>query len=330
MNQVSIAMALAGLSFMLTLIWGTPVLRLLRHLRLAERIQVVSPQGHFNRLGTPSFGGALIILPVLLLTLLLNAVGLLTELYELGRSILLPIAALIAFGALGAVGDWSRIRSANHGGLRVRDKLLLQIVLAVVFALLLRFVLDVPEMYFPFYRGEFELNGWFLPIAILVILGTTNGVNSSGGVSGLAGIVSATALAAYGAVAIFQGQIFISRFCFSIVGAILAFLWFNVKPASLLLGNTGTFALGGALGVVALMTGQWPLLPLIAVVPFAEAASLLIQVAVTRWGRSRQSLLMAPLHLYFELSGWSEGQILQRFWLINLLFAMIGITLALV
>jgi phospho-N-acetylmuramoyl-pentapeptide-transferase len=323
-------MALAGLSFMLTLIWGSPALRLLRHLRMAERIQIVSPQGHFTRLGTPTFGGLLIILPVLLLTLLLNAVGLLTELYELGRSILLPIAALIAFGALGALGDLSRIRSGARGGMRVRDKLFWQIVLAVIFALLLRFVLDVPEMYFPFYRGEYELNNGFLLVAVLVMLGSINGVNSSGGVGGLAGMISATAFAAYGAIAIFQGQIFVSRFCFSIVGAILAFLWFNVKPASLLLGNTGTFALGGALGVIALMTGHWPLLPLIAVIPFAEVASLLIQGASVRLGLGSRILRMAPLHLHYELAGWSEGQIIQRFWLINLLFAMIGITLALV
>ena len=113
------------------------------------------------------------------------------------------------------------------------------------------------------------------------------------------------------------------------MGALFGFLWFNVRPAALLLGGTGTLALGGTLGVVALMTAQWPLLPLIAFVPFLELGSVVLQTAFGQMFESSRLFRMAPLHRHFELSGWSATQVVQRFWLINLLFATIGITLAL-
>ncbi len=329
-TQSSFALALAGIGFLITVIWGGPVVRMLRHFKISAGIQVVSAQGEFVRRGTPTMGGILIILPVALLTVLLNSVSLLTELAVLGRSILLPLGTMIAFAVLGSVSDWRHLKGVRRGGLRARTKFAVQLILAAIIALGLWRILDVPEMYFPFYRGEFELGWYFVPAAVFVIVGTTNGINLTSGIDGMTGLISATTYAAYGTIAILQGQIFLARFCFTVVGAILGFLWFNVHPASLLLGNTGTFALGATLAVVALMTAQWPLLPLIAAIPFAEALSVMLQVGYFRLTGGMRILRMAPLHYHFELSGWSETQILQRFWLINFLFAMIGVTLALV
>jgi len=124
--------------------------------------------------------------------------------------------------------------------------------------------------------------------------------------------------------------LFVGRFCFTLVGALFGFLWFNVHPAMLFMGDTGALSLGAVLGVVALMTGQWLLLPLIAVIPFANAMSDILQVGYFKLSHGKRLFKMAPLHHHFELSGWSETQVVQRFWLVSLLFAMFGVALALV
>lgn len=330
MSQISIALSLAGVSFLFTVIWGEPLRRRLRHYKIGEKIQIHSPTQDFTKLGTPTMGGLLVILPVTILTLLLNLVSLVGPDVLLGRSILLPLIVMISFGGLGILSDWRRARGIHEKGLRFRTKLVIQLVLAFITAYILRFLLDVPEMYLPFYPGEFELGYWFILFSILVIMGAVNSMNLTSGVDGLTGLVAATAFSAYGAIAILQGQIFIVRFCFTLVGSLLGFLWFGVKPASLMLGYTGTYALGATLAVIALMTAQWPLLPLIAIIPMSEAVSVILQIGYFRWTRGRRLFRMAPLHYHYELTGWSETQIVQRFWLINFLFAMIAITLALV
>ena len=126
-----------------------------------------------------------------------------------------------------------------------------------------------------------------------------------------------------------QGQVFLVRFCFTLVGALFAFLWFNVHPAQLFMGDTGSLSLGALLGVVALMTGQWLLLPIIAIVPLAETLSVAMQVLYFKWSGGRRIFRMAPLHHHFELMGWSETQVVQRFWLVSILSGMIGVALAL-
>jgi phospho-N-acetylmuramoyl-pentapeptide-transferase len=132
-----------------------------------------------------------------------------------------------------------------------------------------------------------------------------------------------------------QGQVFLVRFCFTVVGACFAFLWFNAHPAQLFMGDTGSLALGAALGTVALMTGQWLILPVIAFIPVAESLSVLLQVAsvqitkrVYGEGKERRIFRLTPLHHHFELGGWSETQVVQRFWLVGILSAMVGIALA--
>ena len=163
----------------------------------------------------------------------------------------------------------------------------------------------------------------------------SNAVNFTDGLDGLAGLISATAFAAYGGIALLQGQTFLARFCFTLVGAIFGFLWFNVHPAQLFMGDTGSLPLGATLAVIALMTGQWILLPIIAIIPVSIVLSVIIQTAYfkytrRRYGEGRRVFKMAPLHHHFELSGWSETQVVQRFWLISLLAAMFAAALAVV
>ncbi len=330
MNQATLAISLAGLSFMLSVIWGGPFLRVLRHFKIGKLIRVEEPGQHAVKMGTPTMGGLLFIMPVVLLTGLLNAVTLLgLQRSAIGRSIAVPLIALIGFGILGAVDDWQGIRGRRRGeGMTARTKFIVQVALAVFIALLLKYVLRAPTIFIPGLNFDLELGYWYIPIAAFIIVAESNAVNFTDGLDGLAGLIAATAFAAYGGIALMQGQSYVARFCFTLVGAIFGFLWFNVHPAELFMGDAGSLALGGTLAVVALMTGQWPLLLLIGIIPLSEAVSVTLQIGYFKLTKGKRLFKMAPLHLHFELLGWSETQIVQRFWLIGLLAGLIGVGLA--
>jgi phospho-N-acetylmuramoyl-pentapeptide-transferase len=328
--ETPLALALSTLSFMMTVIWGGPLVRILRHFKIGKLIRIEEPARHFTKMGTPTMGGVMFIVPVTLITVLLNAVSLI-GVDVLGRSVLLPLLVMLSFAGLGAIDDWEGIRGLRRGlGMRARTKLLFQIILATIAAIGLQYVLDVPQMYWPTFDEPIDLGAFYIPLAVIIIVGFSNAVNFTDGLDGLAGLIAATAFAAYGAIALMQGQIFLGRFCFTLVGALFGFLWFNVHPAELIMGDTGSLALGATLGVVSLMTGQWLLLPLIAIIPFSEAASVILQVAYFKLTKGKRIFKMSPLHLHFVLLGWSETQIVQRFWLVGLLFAFLGIALSLV
>jgi len=330
MNDTAIALSLAGLVFMMTIIWGGPLLRILRHFRIGKQIRVDEPGKHIVKMGTPTMGGVMIIIPIVLMTVLLNAANL-GGTPLLGQSAMVPLIAMLGFAVLGALDDWEGIHGKRKGeGMRIRTKFVIQILLGIAIALVLKYLLEVPELYLPGVNFEIKLGWSYIPIAAFIIVGASNAVNFTDGLDGLAGLISATIFATYGMIALMQGQVFIGRFCFTMVGALFGFLWFNVHPAQLFMGDTGSLALGATIGVVALMTGQWALLPIIAVIPVSEALSDIIQIVYFKLTHGRRFFKMAPLHLHFELLGWSEMQIVQRFWLIGLLAAMLGIGLVLV
>jgi phospho-N-acetylmuramoyl-pentapeptide-transferase len=275
-------------------------------------------------------GGLLFILPVLLLTGLLNAVSLigLTN-SSVGRSVAIPLIVMVGFGILGALDDWEGLHGKRRGeGMRARTKFMAQVALALFTAFVLKFILNSPSIYIPGLNFDLELGMWYIPIAAFIIVAESNAVNFTDGLDGLAGLIAATAFTAYGVIALMQGQTYVARFCFTLVGALFGFLWFNVHPAELFMGDTGSLALGATLAVVALMTGQWPLLLLIGIIPLSEAISVTLQIGYFKLTQGKRLFKMAPIHLHFELLGWSETQVVQRFWLIGLLAAMIGIGLA--
>lgn len=330
MNQAPLVMGLAGFSFLLTVIWGPPLIRVLRHFKIGKAIRVEGPERHFSKLGTPTMGGILIVLPVVFVTVLLNAVSI-VGITVFGRSVILPMLVLLSYAMLGAVDDWEGLTGRRRTtGMRARTKFLFQVILAIGTAIGLKYVLDVPDMFLPGVIGEINLGIFYVPIAAFIIVYSSNAVNLTDGLDGLAGLIAATAFAAYGGIALLQGQWFLARFSFTLVGAIFGFLWFNVHPAQLIMGDTGSLSLGATLAVVALMTGQWALLPLIAIIPLSAVLSVVLQVGYFKVTKGRRLFKMAPIHHHFELSGWSETQVVQRFWLISLLFAMIGTALAVV
>ncbi len=330
MNNTSMALALSAFSFLLTVIWGQPLLRVLRMLNIGEHIRVDGPKSHFAKLGTPTMGGVLILFPVALLTILFNAVKVF-GVSIFGNSVMVPLIVFFAFALIGSIDDWISLRGIRNGdGLSVLAKLILQLLVSFGTAFVLRYVLDVPELYIPGLNFEIKLGFLYFPIAVIIIAGYSNAVNFTDGLDGLAGLISATAFAAYGAIALFQGQIFLARFCFILVGAIFGFLWFNVYPADLFMGDTGSLALGATLAVVALMTGQWAVLPIIGIIPLSELLSVVIQVVFYKLTKGRRVFKMTPLHHHFELLGWSETQVVQRFWLIGLIAGLVGVALSLV
>lgn len=332
MKQAALALSLAGLSYIMTVIWGGPLLRILRHFKIGKIIRVEEPGHHGVKMGTPTMGGVMIVLPVLLLTFLLNAVALIGFTQSgIGRSVLVPMVVMVAFALLGAVDDWQGIHGIRKGeGMRARTKFMFQVILGLVAAWILKYMLGVPDLFLPGIKGFFDLGWWYVPLAAFIIVSMSNAVNFTDGLDGLAGLIAATAFAAYGMISLNQGQVYLARFCFTVVGALFGFLWFNVHPAELFMGDTGSLALGATLAVIALMTSQWALLPIIAIIPFSEILSDVIQIGYFKLTKGKRFFKMAPIHLHFELLGWSETQVVQRFWLIGLMAAMIGVGLALV
>jgi phospho-N-acetylmuramoyl-pentapeptide-transferase len=211
-----------------------------------------------------------------------------------------------------------------------RTKFIAQVVLGLGTAWVLKYLLGTPDVFVPGVTGFFEVGIWYVPIAAFIIVSMSNAVNFTDGLDGLAGLIAATAFASYGLIALSQNQVYLARYCFTLVGALFGFLWFNVHPAMLIMGDTGSLALGATLAVVGLMTSQWIVLPLIAIIPLSEIVSVVIQIAYFKYTKGKRFFKMAPLHLHFELLGWSETQVVQRFWLIGLLAAMVGVGLALV
>src|SRR3990172_1931579 len=341
---MSAALFLGGLSFLLAVIWGGPLIRLLKARGIGKQIRLEGPQTHLVKAGTPTMGGLMIIVPVVLITAALNIANLI-GLNQFGQQILLPMGTMVAFGALGAIDDWTNVRGRRvHGeGISGRMKFLIQVILALVIAAFLHFgPTQLRSIAIPGIEQKIDIGLLWIPIAVFIVVGTTNAVNFADGLDGLAGIISATAFIGYAIIAYlqsFRGEppFVVSNlvpFCFIVVGAVLAFLWFNAHPAQLFMGDTGALALGATLGVVALMTGQWLLLPVVALIPVAETLTVILQVAYFKYskreyGEGRRLFKMAPLHNHFVLLGWSETQIVQRFWLIGIWSAMVGIALAL-
>jgi phospho-N-acetylmuramoyl-pentapeptide-transferase len=329
-RQIALSLSLAGLAFIMTAIWGGPLLRILRYYKVGKIIRVEEPEHHQIKMGTPTMGGVMFILPVLLLSGLLNAVALIgIQESGTGRSVLLPMLVMVGFAILGAVDDWEGIRGKRKGdGMRARTKFMFQVILALATAYVLKYMMDVPDLYFPGLFFEIELGWWYVPIAAFIIVAESNAINFTDGLDGLAGLIAATAIAAYGGIALVQDQVFLARFCFLLVGALFGFLWFNVHPAELIMGDTGSLSLGAVIAVISLMTGQWPMLLIIGIIPLSEMISVVIQIGYFKWTKGKRFFKMAPIHLHFELLGWSETQVVQRFWLIGLMAALIGMGLS--
>lgn len=310
---------LGAMAFVLSVAMGQPLVEFLRRRGLGKEISSDGPSSHLTKAGTPTMGGVLIFALVLPITLAANILDRL--------SILLPLGTIVAAGLLGLVDDLRTIIGKARTGLNKRLKVLLLTTLSLTAALVLYFALDVQDVKIP-WAGQFDLGPAYIPLAIIIILFTTSAVAITDGLDGLAGGTSALAFLAYGVIALLQQQIYLATFCFTVVGATAGFLWYNSYPAQVFMGDTGALALGSSLAVVALMTGHWLLLPIIGIVFVLEGLSDVIQIAYFRLTGGKRIFRMSPLHHHFELLGWSEPQVVMRFWLLGIVGSLLGVTLA--
>jgi phospho-N-acetylmuramoyl-pentapeptide-transferase len=308
-------------SFLLAVVTGGPLIRLLRKHGIGKTIRIDGPSSHLKKVGTPTMGGLMVLVPVTVVTLLTNLVG--------HYSILMPIGVMVAYALLGLYDDWRGVHDKTGYGMLVRLKFPWQVSIGLLAAIGLRYVLELGGMAVPTRLQEVDIGWLYLPVATFLIVGAANAVNLTDGLDGLAGGTSAIAYVAYGIIAYLQGQVFLATFCFTVAGAVMAFLWYNAYPAELFMGDVGSMPLGAGLATVALMTEQWLLLAIVGIIFVAEAVSDILQVAYFKSTGGKRLFRMAPIHHHFELLGWSEVQITQRFWLVGILAAMVGIALAL-
>ncbi len=330
-------LALGAITFFLAVIWGRPLINWLIRNEMGKKIRVEEPGAHQLKMGTPTMGGLMVIIPVLVITGALNIANLLGFNF-IGQSVLIPLITLVAFGLLGLIDDLEGIRGkrAKGEGIMARTKASWQVIFALIIALILHFgPTELRSVAIPGITDRIDIGLLWVLVAALIIVFTSNAVNLTDGLDGLAGSLAAVAFACFGVIAYLQGQVWLAAFCFTMVGALLAFLWFNAHPAELFMGDVGSLAIGATLAVVALMTGQWLLLPIVGAMFFAEAGSVMLQVSwfkftKRRYGQGRRIFKMSPLHYHFELKGWSETQVMQRFFLCGILAGMLGVALALI
>lgn len=287
---------------------------------------------HAAKSGTPTMGGILIWGTVLIvmsgLALFSFWSPLAADFNFLSRSeTLLPLGALIASALVGLVDDVFNIkRKGSHGGgLRVRHRILIYTAIAVIGAWWFSAKLDWDVLHLPFF-GNYAIGGWYIPFFILVIVATSFSVNETDGLDGLAGGGLLAGFAAYGVIAFLLGRYDLAVFCAVIMGATLAFLWFNIFPARFIMGDTGAMSLGVTLGIIAMLTNYALLLPIIGFVFVLETVSAIIQV-VSKKLFGKKIFISAPIHHHLEALGWPEPKIVMRFWIISVVMAGLGIML---
>jgi phospho-N-acetylmuramoyl-pentapeptide-transferase len=331
-----------GTALFISLVLGPGLIRWLRKLRVGQVVRDEGPQTHLIKAGTPTMGGALIILSTVISTLLWAQLA--------NAFTLITLVVLIWLGALGFLDDYLKVVRKRTEGLVARYKLVGQGLLGLLMGVFVLFwpLSDVPATWtsLPF------LAEWYLyitpilfvPWVMFVLAGGSNAVNLTDGLDGLAGGLSAIAAATFGVFAYLIGRADTSRylglfympgagelsiFCFALTGACLGFLWFNAHPAEVFMGDTGSLALGGALASVSILLKAEFLLVIIGGVFVIEAASVMAQVSWFKFtartrGRGQRLLLMSPLHHHFEKAGWAESKIIVRFWILGLLFSLIA------
>ena len=268
----------------------------------------------------PTMAGVIGVIAVVILTVLLNLKR---------EQTWLPLAGLAGGAALGLIDDILNVWGSNRkdAGLRAPVKFAMIIALSGFLAWFFAFKLHFTTVMIPFI-GNFEIGYWMVPLFIFAIVATSNAVNISDGLDGLAGGLLSAAFGAFGIIALVQNQHNLAAFCFTVLGALLAYLWFNVYPARFFMGDVGSFAWGTSLGVVAMLTNSLLLLPVIGLIFVIEAGSSAIQIFSKKVFK-RKVFISAPIHHHLEATGWEETKITMRFWIIGMVTAFVGIILAL-
>ncbi|MDD5043085.1 MAG: phospho-N-acetylmuramoyl-pentapeptide-transferase [Patescibacteria group bacterium] len=333
---------LTTLSFIVTILWTPALTHFLYKYKLGKKIRdeksaPIFSKMHRGKSGTPTMGGLLIWITTLVLALVFFYLSsyfdseILKQLNFLTRpQTLLPLGALVASALVGFIDDWLNVRGIgpNGGGLRMRHRLIIYTAIAMVATWWFYFKLDWDVVRVPF-LGVFSIGLWAIPLYIFVVVATSFSVNEADGLDGLAGGTLLASFAAFGAIAFTQGKYDLTAFCGVIIGALLAFLWFNINPARFFMGDTGAMSLGVTLGILAILTNSILLLPVIGFIFALESLSVIVQI-LSKKIRHKKIFLSTPLHHHFEAIGWPEPKIVMRTWIIAGVTAVMGLIIALI
>jgi phospho-N-acetylmuramoyl-pentapeptide-transferase len=354
------AVLAAATALVIGLLAGPRVIRKLTELKIGQAVRADGPQSHLSKSGTPTMGGALILISVGITTLLWADLS--------NRFVWVVLLVSVGFGWIGWVDDYRKVVHRNPKGMRASEKYFWQSLIGIAAAFYLAFAIAAPstervwalmlgwlangfsidlparaDLIVPFFKNIAYPMGvfGFVILSYFVIVGTSNAVNLTDGLDGLAILPASMVGAALGVFAYVVGRADFSRYllfpyvpgagevaiiCAAIAGAGLAFLWFNAYPAQVFMGDVGALALGGALGTIAVITRQEIVLFIMGGVFVAETASVMLQVAYFRWSGGKRIFRMAPLHHHFELSGWKENQVVVRFWIITIMLVLVGLS----
>ena len=312
------------LGFVLSLIAAVILIPILKKLKVGQSVSKLINERHLKKDGTPTIGGLIFIIPTILIMVILHLRGSI----EFNANLIILMFVFLAYGALGFVDDFLKVKFHNNKGLSIVSKLIFQTIIALVFYIIYRNNGGDSNLVISSLGIDWSL-GWVFGVFILLVLvGTTNAVNISDGLDGLAGGLSVVAILAYGVIAWGSKWILgyqeIAIFAFVLAGAILGFLVFNTHPAKVFMGDTGSLALGGALATIAILTKHELSLLLIGGVFVIETLSSAIQIIAIRKFH-KKVFLKAPLHHHFEELGWEETDIVKLFWVVGLFLAMVEI-----
>ncbi|HPT70197.1 MAG TPA: phospho-N-acetylmuramoyl-pentapeptide-transferase [Syntrophomonas sp.] len=310
------ALIAAGVALLVGLAMGPFMIPFLHRLKVGQNIRDDGPQTHLSKAGTPTMGGVIIITAVMVASFLMAGAS---------KQVLVAVFIMLAVGGIGFFDDYIKVVLKRSLGLRARDKLLLQTLVGLIMGLLLLFYLDRGTLLIiPFTKVTFDLGYFYIPFVMLVLIATSNGVNLTDGLDGLAAGVTIPVALAYIIISIMLGNYNTIIFGAALVGACLGFLVFNHYPAKVFMGDTGSMAIGGAITALAAINRSEIALLIIGGVFVIESLSDIIQVASFKT-TGRRVFRMAPLHHHFELKGWPERKVVLMFWLLSVGFALLGI-----
>ncbi|MCE7794703.1 phospho-N-acetylmuramoyl-pentapeptide-transferase [Salipaludibacillus sp. CUR1] len=309
------------LAFLLTVFLSPFLIPFLRKLKFGQSIRDEGPKSHQKKTGTPTMGGLMIILSIVVSSLIMAG-----QFHTIGVEILLLLLVTVGFGLLGFLDDYIKVVKKRNLGLTSKQKFLGQVAIsAVVYVVLLQSGIST-EVHIPGTGLALDVGWLYLPLIIVMLVGASNAVNLTDGLDGLVAGTAAVAFGAFAILAYFTGMLTVSLFSIAVVGAVLGFLVFNAHPAKVFMGDTGSLALGGALAMIAILTKMELLLVVIGGVFVIETLSVIIQV-ISFKTTGKRVFKMSPLHHHYELSGWSEWRVVVTFWLVGILFAFTGVYL---
>ena len=323
-------------SLIIVLILGNPLIRFFSNQKILDPIRDDGPEEHIiKKIGTPTMGGAIILFGLIVSVLCWADLS--------NINILFCLYIAISFGLLGALDDYKKIKHRNSVGISSKLKIILQILLAIIGVIFFTFLVDnqeITNLYFPFFKNLIINLGWFfIPFAVFVIVGSSNAVNLTDGLDGLATVPVILVAACFAFISYVTGNIVfadylqipyiegtgeISIFCGAIIGSCLGFLWFNAPPAKIFMGDTGSLSLGGSLGAVGIITKHEIVLAITGGLFVLEAVSVMVQVISFKL-TGKRIFKMAPIHHHFEKKGWPESTVVIRFWIISIILAMVGL-----